>query len=72
MTKASSDLRQTSLNACPEASTLQLEVHLDQKFPNCATLLVLWGGVRVCVGDFILKEIWAQDKICILIGTLLG
>jgi hypothetical protein len=27
----------------------------------------------VCMrGIFILKEIWVQDKICILVGTLLG
>jgi hypothetical protein len=30
------------------------------------------GGQVVCVrGTFILKKVWAQDKICILVGTLL-
>jgi hypothetical protein len=33
----------------------------------------LEGARFVCMGDiFILNEIWAQDKIYILIGTLLG
>jgi hypothetical protein len=32
-----------------------------------------WGAQVVCVRDiFILNKLWAQDKIYILIGTLLG
>jgi len=31
------------------------------------------GGAFICMRDiFILNEIWAQDKIYILVGTLLG
>jgi hypothetical protein len=40
--------------------------------PNWADVGPL-AGLVVCVRDiFILNEIWAQDKICILINTLLG
>jgi hypothetical protein len=36
-------------------------------------LLVLWRGGVLCMRViFILKEIWAKDKIYILAGTLLG
>jgi hypothetical protein len=32
-----------------------------------------WEGDKLFVqGTFILNEIWAQDKIYILVGTLLG
>jgi hypothetical protein len=36
-------------------------------------LLVLWEARVVCMRYiFILNEIWTQDKIYILVGTLLG
>jgi hypothetical protein len=36
-------------------------------------LLVFGGGRVVCMRDiFILNEIWTQEKVCILVGTLLG
>jgi hypothetical protein len=35
--------------------------------------LVLWGAQVMCTrGIFIFNEIWAQDKLYILVGTLLG
>lgn len=34
-------------------------------------LLVLWGAVTLR-GAFILKEIWALDKICIMLGASFG
>jgi hypothetical protein len=35
-------------------------------------LLVLWGAQVLCMKDiFILNEIWAQDRIYMLVGTLL-
>jgi hypothetical protein len=52
---------------------------LDSKLPNCGAppppgaLLVLCEGASYCVRDiFILKEIWAQNKIYNFVGTLLG
>jgi hypothetical protein len=44
--------------------------------PERLILMVLWGGGRgghefFLWGTFILNEIWAQDKIYILLGALL-
>jgi hypothetical protein len=44
---------------------------LMQRFPNCEARSPRRERV-VCMRDlFILNEIWAQDKIYILIGTML-
>jgi hypothetical protein len=42
-------------------------------FKPWGALMVLWGGGGVvCMREeFILNEIWAQDKIRILVGSLL-
>jgi hypothetical protein len=42
--------------------------------PPGGSLFVLWGGAQVyCTRDkLILNEIWEQDIIYILVGTLLG
>jgi hypothetical protein len=46
------------------------------KLRGCApwwVLLVVRGDARFCVRDiFILNEIWEQDEIHVLVGTLLG
>jgi hypothetical protein len=45
-----------------------------QRFPKCG-VCPLWGAWALvgCMRHvFILNEIWAQDKIYILIATLLG
>jgi hypothetical protein len=44
---------------------------LMQRFPNCEARSSR-GERVVCMRVlFILNEIWAQDKICILIGTMI-
>jgi hypothetical protein len=35
-------------------------------------LLVLWGASFLYEGIFIFSEIWAQNKVYLLVGTLLG
>jgi hypothetical protein len=53
---------------------------LGQRFSNCGAppslgeaLIVLRGPRVVCMRNiFIFNEIWAKDKIYILLGTLLG
>jgi hypothetical protein len=49
---------------------------VGQRFPSCAptgALSVLWGArVFYMRNIFILKEMWAQDKIYILVGTFIG
>jgi hypothetical protein len=46
---------------------------LYQRFPNWGMRLGGGGGQVFCMRDtFILNEIWAQSKVHILVGTLLG
>jgi hypothetical protein len=55
------------------------EIILSHKFSNCGArpppgrvLLVVWGARVFCMKDIsILNEIWGQDKMYILVGTLL-
>jgi hypothetical protein len=48
---------------------------ITQMFPDCGpqgALLVLWGAQVVCLRDILLNKIRAENKVYILIGTLLG
>jgi hypothetical protein len=65
--------------AIVSSSRRTLSMEIAQRFSNYearsqgGVIGSLWGARVVCIRDiFILKEVWAQDKKKLILGTLLG